>query len=128
MLALNRKEVLTTYNPAIRVSVYDELLAAGIKYEVFTDSNGLANPNDCYHVFVHRKDYDKAKETGLQAVQTGESVAFKQATTVILCKKIAFQDLDPSGFIDSDIIKNCYPDNDFHRMYVGEIVRVLKAD
>lgn len=74
------------------------------------------------------RDCDKAAETGLEAVKTGESVSFAQAKTVILCKKLAYQDIDPKGFLNASIQDSCYPDNDYHRVYVGEIIKVLKAD
>jgi hypothetical protein len=41
---------------------------------------------------------------------------------VIECQKIYFQDLDPKGFLNP-AIEECYPNNDYHRMYIGEITR-----
>ncbi len=70
------------------------------------------------------RDVDKAGETGLIPVKAGEGVAFEQAQTVIVLKKIAFQDIDPKGFL-SDDIKGCYKDGDYHRVYIGEIEKVL---
>lgn len=70
------------------------------------------------------RDYDKAKETGLKPVKAGDSVAFEQASTIIVCKKIAFQDMTPDGFLSDDINSN-YANNDYHRTYVGAIEKVL---
>lgn len=70
------------------------------------------------------RDVDKSKETGLIPVFDNSTTYFEQAEFVIICKKIAFQDIDPSGFIDKSIDKN-YADADYHRMYVGEIIKVL---
>lgn len=68
------------------------------------------------------RDVDKAKETGLTPFVTeAGSVAFKEATLILECKKIYFQDLNPDGFLSPDIIKN-YPSKDFHRLYIGEII------
>lgn len=71
------------------------------------------------------RDIDKAKETGLVPVFENETTFFEQAKLVIICKKIARQDMDPKGFLDESIIKN-YKENDFHTSYVGEIIKVLK--
>lgn len=68
------------------------------------------------------RDVDKAKETGLTATAFGNSVAFEEAEIVLLCKKVAFQDINPEGFIDSSVDSSCYPGKDYHRMYIGEIV------
>ena len=37
--------------------------------------------------------------------------------------KMAAQDIDPAGFIDP-AVEDCY-NNDYHRVYTGEIIRVL---
>ena len=73
------------------------------------------------------RDCDKMKETGLVPVSAGESVSFSQAKTVLVCKKIAIQDVDPKGFLDKSINSE-YPSEDYHRVYIGEIIKVLKAD
>lgn len=70
------------------------------------------------------RDYDKVKETGFVPMKAGEGVSFEQAHTVIVCKKIAFQDMTPDGFLSDDIMKN-YSAADYHRTYVGAIEKVL---
>ena len=68
---------------------------------------------------------DKVKETGITPVETpNRSVCFAEARLVMECRKIYYQDLDPENFLDASIAKN-YPDRDYHRMYIGEIVSVL---
>lgn len=71
------------------------------------------------------RDVDKAKQTGLSAKAVGNSVSFEQAEIILLCKKVAFQDIKPEGFIDPSIDSACYPSKDYHRMYIGEIVSCL---
>lgn len=68
------------------------------------------------------RDVDKVKETGLTPFATGNSVSFKEAEIILVCKKLAFQDINPEGFIEPAIDGSCYPDKDYHRMYIGEIV------
>lgn len=71
------------------------------------------------------RDVDKMAETGLTPA-TGETgaVYFTEARMVMECKKIYFHDLDPANFLDPKI-ENEYPQKDYHRMYLGEIVRCL---
>lgn len=68
------------------------------------------------------REVDKAKETGLTPRKIGPSMSFDEAELVLVCKKIAFQDISPKGFIDPSINPACYPGKDYHRMYIGEIV------
>ena len=67
------------------------------------------------------RDDDKIKETGLTPVKFGESMGFEESEITLLCKKLYIQDIDPKGFIDETIDGTCYPDKDYHRMYIGEI-------
>ncbi len=68
------------------------------------------------------RDCDKAKETGLTPKEIGNSMTFEESEIVLLCKKLYIQDISPDGFIDETIDGSCYPQKDYHRMYVGEIV------
>jgi flavin reductase (DIM6/NTAB) family NADH-FMN oxidoreductase RutF len=71
------------------------------------------------------RDYDKAKETGLEPVSPfKDTVAFRQARLVLVCRKLYTTDIDPKRFLDlkTDIH---YPKKDYHRIYVGEITRCL---
>ena len=70
------------------------------------------------------RDYDKAKETGLIPFDCKNSVSFESAEAIFVCKKIAYSDIDPDGFIDKAINKN-YQNNDYHRMYIGKIEQIL---
>jgi len=71
------------------------------------------------------RDYDKAKETGLEPVSLfKDTVAFKQARLILVCRKLYTTDIDPKRFLDpkTDIH---YPKKDYHRVYIGEITRCL---
>lgn len=68
------------------------------------------------------RDCDKAKETGLTPMEIDGSMSFKESETVIVCKKLFYQDIDHEGFVDKTIDGVCYPEKDYHRMYVGEVV------
>lgn len=74
------------------------------------------------------KDVDKAAKTGLSPVESDrDTVYFSEARMVIECRKLYFQDIDPKNFIDSSLDKN-YPQKDYHRMYIGEIVKCLRRE
>ena len=74
------------------------------------------------------RDKDKIAETGISPVG-GElnSVYFSEARLVYVCRKIYFQDILPENFIDPSVNKH-YPEKDYHRMYLGEVVSCLKKD
>ncbi|HLN53388.1 MAG TPA: flavin reductase [Lentimicrobium sp.] len=69
------------------------------------------------------RDCDKATETGITPFRTLCSIGFIEAKYVIECRKIYFQDIQDTGFTDQSF-KVHYPENDFHRMYIGEITSV----
>lgn len=71
------------------------------------------------------RDIDKMAETGLSPRTTANgSVYFAQARLVIDCRKIYHQDIDPTNFLDPKIDEE-YPEKDYHRMYLGEVVGCL---
>jgi len=73
------------------------------------------------------RDCNKAAETGLTAVESRNgSVFFNEARLVIECRKLYYQDINPSNFIDSKIDAEIYPQRDYHRMYIGEVLTCLK--
>jgi flavin reductase (DIM6/NTAB) family NADH-FMN oxidoreductase RutF len=69
------------------------------------------------------RDIDKVAETGLTPLFTDGSVTFEQAEYTLVCRKMASQFIDPAGFIDSSI-ENNYAQKDYHKMYIGEILKV----
>lgn len=74
------------------------------------------------------RDVNKEKESGLTPVFDAEAPYFSEAKLVLICRKLYKQRIDPSGFIDETIKSRSYPEQDYHQCFVGEIVRVLKAD
>jgi len=71
------------------------------------------------------RDGDKIAEAGLTPVAAGcvAAPAYAEAHMVIECRKMYWQDIDPTHFIDSKLDRN-YPDKDYHRIYYGEILAV----
>lgn len=76
---------------------------------------------------VSGRDTDKLEASGLEPVgfENG-GISFQQANMVFECRKIYFDDLKPVFFIPDDIDDNIYPNKDYHRMYIGEVVSVYK--
>jgi len=66
---------------------------------------------------------DKTKETGLIPFFTKEgSISFEQARLILECRKIYMEDLKADHFIEKEIIHKNYPNKDFHRLFIGEII------
>lgn len=71
------------------------------------------------------KDTNKIEETGITpAFGPSGAVYFNEARLVLECRKVYFSDMNPDHFLDASI-HQLYPNKDYHRMYVGEIIRVL---
>lgn len=68
------------------------------------------------------RDIDKARETGLIPIEVDGNVTFAQAKLVLVCKKLYHDDMKQTAFDDRDIIAHDYPNADYHRIYIGEIV------
>ncbi len=73
------------------------------------------------------RDGDKISDSGLTPVASTliQSPTFEEATLSIECETIYRQDMDPKQFMDSSI-DNLYND-DYHRIYFGEIKRISKS-
>ena len=71
------------------------------------------------------RDVDKAAETGLTPwAPDPETVSFREARLVLICRKLYYQDLNPGNMLD-DSIPDLYPERGFHRVYTGEIKDTL---
>ena len=73
------------------------------------------------------RDTDKAKGAGLTPAGEGGFVYFAEARLVLKCRKLYSQDILPDRFLDPGI-ERMYPQKDYHRMYVGEIVTCLEVE
>ena len=103
--------------------IYD--VDCGVGYEDF--KNALLRMSETTVMLSKFKSKEDAveylaKETGLTPMEIDGSVSFEESEIVIVLKKVAYQDIKPEGFIDETIDEKCYPDKDYHRMYIGEVV------
>jgi flavin reductase (DIM6/NTAB) family NADH-FMN oxidoreductase RutF len=74
---------------------------------------------------VSGRDEDKVVKSGLNVAHEGDTPYFAEANTVLICRKLYAQPYDPQGFIDKSCDERCYPQKDYHTMYIAEIEQVL---
>ena len=68
---------------------------------------------------------NKIERCGITPVEGSiGDVYFEEARLVIECRKLYAQDLDPSAFLAQTLV-DIYPEKDYHRLYIGEIAKVL---
>lgn len=75
---------------------------------------------------VSGREEDKIKKAGLTTCFYGETPYFEEANLVFICKKICEGELNPDLFVDKEADEKWYPNKDYHRMYMGEILAVLE--
>jgi len=75
---------------------------------------------------VSGRDTDKAEATGLAPIFTEKAPFFKQALLVVVCKKIYKGEIDPKGILNPEIDVDNYPKQDYHNIYIGEVVKILE--
>lgn len=94
---------------------------------VFTLNFFGADRRDLLNYFgtVSGRDEDKVAKAGLTPVRADGGAYFAEASTAIVCRKLYAQAFAGECFIDSEPDRKCYPDKDYHTMYVGEVVRIL---
>ena len=71
------------------------------------------------------REVDKARACGF-TVKTAACGApyFEQAELVLVCRKRFAQEMDPAN-IPQDVKEKWYPNEDYHTLYIGQIVEVL---
>jgi flavin reductase (DIM6/NTAB) family NADH-FMN oxidoreductase RutF len=74
---------------------------------------------------VSGRDGDKVAQTGLTPAYLEHGVSFEQADTVLVCRKIYEQPLDPKA-IPAEVMAKTYATMGTHTLFVGEITSVLK--
>ncbi len=76
---------------------------------------------------LHGNQCDKTKETGLTPQFDQNGVYFSEADIVFVCRKIYHTDVMEPLFDSKDVFSKYYRDSTvFHRMFIGEVEKVLK--
>ena len=78
-----------------------------------------------YFGTVSGRDEDKIAKCGFTISHTEGAPYFDEGNLVIICKKLYAGTIDPDAILIPEIDKTIYPDNEYHSVYVGEIVKVL---
>ncbi len=74
------------------------------------------------------REVDKVNECGFSlAYGVGDAPYFQEAKLVLVCKKVYFDDIEPNHFLDGEVDGKNYPNKDYHRMYIGEIMEVYQS-
>lgn len=68
------------------------------------------------------RDIDKMHESGLTPAFVEGQPTFAEAELVFVCKKLYAQDMGPENFKYQATLDRCYGDQDYHTMYIGQIV------
>ncbi len=76
---------------------------------------------------VSGRDVDKFTDSGLTPCFDLDAPYFEEAKLVLCCRKLYGQFLDPACFLDASL-EGFYPDKDYHKLYVGEIVKALARE
>ena len=72
------------------------------------------------------RNVNKIDETGLTPVFTEDGVPyFEQARLVLICKKLYAQPLCEEGVLGGDSVLKHYNGDEYHKMYISEILEVL---
>ena len=72
------------------------------------------------------RDTDKIRETGLVPLPTERgNVIFGQCRLALECRKIYSDWIREDEFLVPELIRRNYPGKDFHKFYIGEILRCL---
>ena len=72
------------------------------------------------------RDGDKFKAAKLDVQYTNDTPWIKQARLVLICRKLYAQEFSPYSFTDEKILNQNYKKDDFHTMYIGEIIKVME--
>jgi flavin reductase (DIM6/NTAB) family NADH-FMN oxidoreductase RutF len=101
------------------------------QYDTFTLSTFPEEYRDAMVLLGTKSGRDGAKigEAGLTPIASAHVAApgFAEAELILECRKIYWADMDASHFLDSSIESN-YPQEDYHRIYFGQIVVIYGSD
>ena len=74
------------------------------------------------------RDGDKVAQAGLTPVFEEGFTYFEGAKLVRVCRKLYQAPIVPEGFLDRSILDMHYPNQDYHVMYIRQILKVLVAE
>nr|WP_300091838.1 flavin reductase [Sedimentibacter sp.] len=75
---------------------------------------------------ISGREEDKIKKSGLTLMHVDSTPSFEEASVVIVCKKLYAQDFKPEFFIEKEHEEKWYPNKDYHKLYISEVIKILK--
>ncbi len=76
---------------------------------------------------VSGRNEDKISKSGLTISHYEGIPHYNEASKVLICKKMFCQPISPENFISKKIDDQWYKDKDYHDLYIGEIIAILKS-
>ncbi len=77
---------------------------------------------------VSGRDEDKIARCGWTVTQAECGAPyFGEAELVLVCRKLYRQTLTKDSFVACEVCEQCYPEQDYHDMYIAEIVEAYRS-
>ncbi len=74
------------------------------------------------------RDVDKVSECGFTLARTQQGAPyFEQARLVLVCRKLYVQEMDGAA-MPAEVREKWYPQQDYHTMYIGQIVEAYTQE
>lgn len=70
---------------------------------------------------------DKITKSGLTVEFSESTPYFKEASFVLICRKLSAQQISGDSLLADKIGRTWYPNEDYHTLYIAEITKALKA-
>lgn len=67
------------------------------------------------------RDCDKIAKVGFHIEHIDGQPTFSEGKLTIICRKLYHGKIQKNDFTDKSIPEECYKDNDYHHVYIGEI-------
>ena len=71
------------------------------------------------------RDTDKVAMAGLTPYFVEDTVSFEQAALILICRKLYRMPFFEDCFVNPEIVREFYPEKDFHIMYTGAVLKAL---
>ena len=117
------KNVVTVY---IRPQRYTkEFVDAGELFTISVLGSGYRKELG-YLGSVSGRDENKIAKSGLHPLELDGTAAFEEAEVVLVCRKCYADWLKPENMLNPEDDSKWYPQKDYHRIFIGEILEVLR--
>lgn len=75
-------------------------------------------------------EFDKIQECGLTPIESlkVEAPGLDEAELIIECRKLYHDNIKGKNFFDKKIIEACYPERDYHEVFIAEVVKISGSE